>query len=224
MAFLGAGALLLVSLANEPDRELRFDRELPSHTEIATLEKAVEDPAHWPLWFHQLQSVEKVKPSPAGKDFGPGAVIKLVFDSKKSPWSRFELLARLDEFTSRKISLSILEDSKGKLTTQFDRLEWSVALEPGAGEEAETDGTGNTGVTRITRVTRIKGSAAAHTRNWRSRVFGALATKILMNQVYYPNLIKLSELTAAELKDSVKPPTSVPSPSPNPSPGPLQGR
>jgi hypothetical protein len=38
------------------------------------------------------------------------------------------------------------------------------------------------------------GEARARTRNWRARMYGRLASRTLMNQVYYPNLIKLGEL------------------------------
>ena len=35
------------------------------------------------------------------------------------------------------------------------------------------------------------GNAVAHTSHWRGRVFGTLTPRILMNQVYYVDLVKL---------------------------------
>ncbi len=61
----------------------------------------------------------------------------------------------------------------------FDHLEWRLDFFPSPqGKEG--------GV--------IHASAIAHTRHWRSRFFGRIAEKIVMNQIFYPDLVKLAEL------------------------------
>jgi hypothetical protein len=40
----------------------------------------------------------------------------------------------------------------------------------------------------------IHAQEMAHTRYWKSRFFGRIAERILMNQVFYPDIIKLSQL------------------------------
>ena len=171
---LGAITLWMVSLAQGPDRELVLFREFPSKVPITTVSAQVTDLKRWPEWFHALEEARVI----SGPSTSPqvGSVIKLSIDTHKTPWSHFELVTRVEEFVpGKKFRLKVLEDSSGKLTTLFDRIEWMV--------EVEGEGSGS----------RIRGAATAHTSHWRSRVFGTLAEKILLHQIFYPNLLKLAE-------------------------------
>lgn len=174
VVLLGSIALLLASIANGPDRDLSLKREFPSRTDSAFLGRLLSDTTLWPRWFHHLTDVQVMN----GKELTQGSVLKLTINSKKTPWSGFDLIATVSELVpGRKLRLLINEDSSGKLTRLFDRVEWSVEVEPA----------GNGAV--------VRGESAARTANWRSRVFGAIATHIVLHQLYYPNLIKLAELT-----------------------------
>lgn len=169
---LGTLTLGFVAVANGPDKMIRHERRVPSPAEAARLGQELGNPEGWTNWFHSLIEVQFTPP------FHAGSTLKLIVDSRKNPWSRFELRVKVTEFEpGRRLKLSILEDSKGKITALFDRLEWTVAIEP-----AEK-GSIITGITE------------AHTRNWRARLFGTIAKNILLHQAYYPNLIKLAELT-----------------------------
>lgn len=175
------GALLLwfATLANSPDRDLRLVREVPSVSKPEVLQNALNDLKQWPNWFHDLQEVQ---PQQADNPLAVGSRLKLIINSKKTPWSRFELTADVIESTpGRVIGLRIVEDSKGKLTHLFDRLEWRVELLNDSGAPA--------GATAV-----VRGTCVAHTAHWRARVFGAIAERIMLHQIFYPDMIKLAEL------------------------------
>jgi hypothetical protein len=87
----------------------------------------------------------------------------------------------------KRIALRITHDSKNRLTSYFDRLDWVVEVAPGSSGHAL-----------------LKAEASAHTSHWRARLFGRIADQILMNQVYYPDVFKLARLN--ETPDQSLPP------------------
>lgn len=173
---LGAFVLYLAAVAQGPDRNLTLVRDVPSRAPVGVLAERVTDLKQWPSWFHYLDEAHALPDAKA--PLQAGTDLKLRIDSHKTPWSGFELIARVEEYVpGSRFRLRVLEDSSQKLTRLFENIEWAVEIQPA--------GTGS----------RVLGTATARTRNWRSRIFGALVEKILMHQIFYPDLIKLAEFT-----------------------------
>ena len=170
---LGGLGLLFLFLSQGPDINLSLTRQIPSDLDPARLERNISAVTRWPQWFYSLDTVKLLDSS----TLKSGAHLELQIDSKKGKWKRFSLKAKVLEYTPGQIlRLQILDDSSKRLTRLFDSLEWTIELQPKA------------------QGSWVKGTVSAHTRHWRSRFFGQVAEKILLNQVFYPNLVKLSEL------------------------------
>ena len=174
--------LVLAYLSSGPDLDLALTREVPSELDAQTLGQAIEVVRNWPKWFYSLESAQVIdiagRPySGADQKIQKGSVVKLSFDPQRGPWRKFEVLVNVREYVpNQKLEMQVVSDSNHKLSHLFDRLDWEVEILPSGGH------------------TLVRGTARAHTALWRSRLFGRLFQKILMNQVYYPDIIHLALL------------------------------
>ena len=176
---LGSALLLLAAAANGPDQELHFFREVPSKMSPDWLDRNVSAPSRWSQWFYSLAKAEVETP------LKEGAIVKLSMDPGKGLRKQFELTAKVLGYSPQHwLELEIIGDSTGRLTKVFDHLEWRIELVPTP--------TGSL----------IRGTAKAHTCHWRSRMLGKFAERIVMNQVFYPDLMKLSQLRQPFAADS----------------------
>ena len=158
-----------------PEIRLQLTREIHSDLSCSRIGRNLSATTRWPQWFNALQRVEGTQKDP--NQVSPGDLLTLVMQSKKGLRAPFELTVQVIEYTPEKLlHLKILRDSSDKIFKLFDELEWRVEL-----EETQNG-------------TIIRGIARAHTRNWRSRLLGRFSEKIIMNQLFYPNLIQLSNL------------------------------
>lgn len=185
-----AGALGALTLAvslwfsQGPDFDVEFSRDLPSELSASELAPLLATPARWPEWFHQTASVEL-----AGA-LAPGAVATLKIDPNKGPWRKYDLIARVNRFEDgRALELQVLEDSSGRLTRLFDRLVWTVEILP-----PEKRGK-----------SLVRGTVRAHTHHWKARLFGRVARRILLFQVFFPNTLKLAEFNRIEAQNFLRP-------------------
>lgn len=170
-----SGLTLFSLIACGPNQELHFTREVKSKLDPTRLDRNLSSTTRWPQWFYSLSEVQS--PGAPLPKVEKGSILELQMDPKKGQSKKFKLTAEVTEYRPGElIQLKILDDSTGKLTRLFDTLEWKVEFLPN--DQGSL----------------IRGTAKAHTRHWRSRFFGRIAERILMNQVFYPNLIKLSEL------------------------------
>jgi len=171
-----AGALVLatVGLSRSPDFELRFERRVPSTVSVAVLTQAMGGLANWPDWFYSLKKVETVQ---GDGELRTGQRLKLWMEPPSKPWKRFEVEAEVLSYKpGRELAIRVLGDSQGKINRILTGLTWRIELLPRL-EGAE-----------------IIGSATARTAHWRSRLLGRLIERIVMNQVFYPNLTQLSRI------------------------------
>jgi hypothetical protein len=184
----GAGAALalitlLIALSCGPDRTLEFDREVRSEKAYAELSYQLGTLSEWPKWFQSLESAEIIDPtqSPALKEkpvAATGARILLKMDPHKGAHRRFEIIGRIVSYDpGRKLVIDIENESSGRLMRLFDRLTWSVELL----REGSTS------------ATLLIGHETAHTANWRGRLFGRIAERILLNQAFYPDMIVFAD-------------------------------
>jgi hypothetical protein len=180
LVLLGASLLLMVSFAQGPDLQLQFVRQVPSDTSPAKLDRYVSSVTRWPQWFFSLALATIADHKPLEK----GAIITFNIDPHKGAHRRFVMTAEVENYSpGHTLELKILTDSSGRLTKLFDLVNWKIDFIPKSVEKPGEDGS------------YIRGTVTAHTHHWRARLFGRMAEKILMNQIFYPDLIKLSELT-----------------------------
>jgi hypothetical protein len=165
---IGAGAWV----TQGADFDIEFQREALSSEPREELERALTDTASWPRWFHSLKAVEALQGSLHSE------LLTLKIEPPKKQWKRFDLSVQVMDSTPKRLRIHVLDDSIGKLSRLFSNLEWTVELLPAEGGQ-----------------TRIVGTCRARTLHWRSRLFGKLSPRILMNQVFYPNVIALSQIT-----------------------------
>lgn len=192
VTLLGAIAIVFVICANGPDRDLTLTRIIPCDLTPSHLDRQMSSLTRWPQWFHALKEAKLDSPETSTTHPAPlkkGDILTLAMDPKKGEWKRFALKAEITEYIpAQGLTLRILDDSTHRLTRLFDRLEWKIELQPKSGGSF------------------IHATVSAHTHHWRSRLFGAIAEKILMHQVFYPNILKLATLTQPFSVDQVEAP------------------
>lgn len=186
VVLFGASVLLMAAAANGPDFVLHFEREIPSTLSPERLQYNIASTTRWPQWFYSLAKVrvlESALEDPAM--IREGARLSLLMDPGKAMSKRFEIIARVKKYVPGKlVTLEIENDSTSRLSRIFKNLEWTIEFTP------KDSGT------------LIRGTASATTCHWRSRLFGRIAERVVMNQIYYPNLIKLAELRQPFSADS----------------------
>jgi hypothetical protein len=173
-------SLYCARFALGPDQEMAMTREVHSPLGTRQLDRSLSVLAHWPQWNFMLADAtfasSPTNSAPAGKELvQTGSRIKLGVQPKNLKRRRFELLADVTKYIPQEeLSMKLAQDSSGRLTRLFDRLEWRVELVPQ-----------KTG-------TLVRGVITARTSHWRSRLFAGIAPKILLNQVFYADLQKLA--------------------------------
>jgi len=183
LAVVSAG---LAVVASGPDFELKLVREVPSEENAQTLGQAIEVVRNWPKWFNSLEAAQVLDASGqpylnAEQKIQKGSVVKLNFDPLHGPFKKFSVIVAIKEFIpNQKVEIQVLSDSHRKLNHLFDNVLWSVEIFPR--EHGSI----------------VRGVGLAHTAMWRSRLFGKLFNKILINQVYFPDIIHLAMLGKPE--------------------------
>jgi len=175
---LGSALILATAISRGPDLQLSFERRIPSALPPERIQRSIESPMRWPQWFHSLGSASIVDlPQDGVNEIREGQLVILNVDPNKGPRRRFSLTAQVSEYQpGRVLELQVLKDSSGRLTRMFDDLRWKIQIEPKDSGSI------------------LRGTVTAHTAHWKSRLFGRIAEKIILHQVFYPNLIQLSEL------------------------------
>ncbi len=172
-------------LANQPNTEVVFDRVVHSSLSQEAIGNAMARYKDWPLWHHSLKEVSNIQDPKSQAPTDESAILFKIENPKKQ-WKRFELSARIHEYEpNQKIALKLENDSTGRITRLFDRLEWKIELDQAPEGIQTKDGPAKT---------IIRGRAVAHTAHWRGRIFAGLSPRIIMNQVFYPDLVKLARI------------------------------
>lgn len=178
-----AVAVVCALAGQGPDRDLVFTREAPTSLSAETLKQTVWSLNNWPRWFHSLNKAERMdiagRPFPQrDQSVETGALIRLeIRPHRGERRGSFELLTRVVEYDPGKtLMLQIVEDRSGRVFKLFDRLLWKIELLPG-GQPI------------------IRGTETVRTRSWRARVLSRLAERIVLNQLFYPDIMALAEFT-----------------------------
>lgn len=178
-------------VANGPDVDLTFVREVPTKLTPEYLDKVVREIPHWPDWFffgakaNQIDFRGMPYP-PQDQRLEPRATIEMLFDPHRRERDRFTLRYEVLEYVpQKKMTIRVVFDSKKALTKLFDRIEWTIEFIPNTHAGAQGDAQAGT---------IIRGTETVHTAYWRSRLLGKLFPSIFLNQVFIPNLLVLAEI------------------------------
>jgi hypothetical protein len=183
---ISAGAFAFFSRG--PDFPVEWSREVPSKEAVSALLPALRDTRNFPIFHHALKGValfENGKPVETYDRITPGMTAVFGIEPKAKEWKRFEIRAEvLPPKAGEALRFRLLEESTGKTTRVVDGFEWWVGVRAATEEEAKH---GN--------LSTVFGGASAMTKNARARFFARFAPKILMNQLYQIDLVRLANFT-----------------------------
>ena len=190
--FLVAAALAAAAggaLARGPNFAVEWSREVPSKEAVSAILPALRDTRNWPIFHHALKSValfENGRPVEGFDRVVPGMTAVFAIEPKGKQWKRFDIKAEvLAPKPGELLRFRMLEESSGKTTRILDGFEWWVGVREATPAEAKY---GNLAYTT--------GGASAVTKTARARFFGRLSPKIVMNQLYQIDLVRLANFTA----------------------------
>lgn len=182
LGFITAALLFCWWEARMPNESLSFSRDVTSKLSPSEISQKIENVSEWKSWFHDVKEVQVMDaqnhPLPkAEQKAHAGALLEIQVDPGKGAHRKFQIAARITRYEPGKaLELEVLDDSSGKILKLFDHLSWKIEL---------SEDTQN-------KLVVIHGTETAHTTHWRSRLFGRLAPRVLLNQLFYPNLLVLA--------------------------------
>lgn len=174
-------------VANGPDVDLTFVREVPTKLSPEYLDKVIREIPRWPDWFYFGAKANQIDfrgmpYPPQDQRLEPNATIEMLFDPHRLERDRFTLKYQVLEYVpQKKMTIRVVFDSKRALTKLFDRIEWTIEFVPNTYNKAMGD-------------TLLRGTEVVHTAHWRSRLLGKLIPSIFLNQIFYPNLLVLADI------------------------------
>lgn len=184
--------IFVAILGRGPNYSVTWNREVPAKEPFPALTEALNDPKSWPVFHHALKTVtffDGEKPVASTTAIKPGMTAHFAIEPKEKAWKRFDIRAEvLSPKPGESFRFKLLEESTGKTTRLLDGFEWWVGVREGTPPV-------------------VFGGAEAGTKTGRSRFFGRFAPKILMNQLYQIDLVRLANLTETREKlEKEKPP------------------
>lgn len=198
ISFIGLGFFLLWIAFASPDQELLFERKVPVFSHLSMAQDQLSDLSQWPKWFHSLESAKRIDSE--SQTLEAGSKILLQINPKRSFKKKFQILVEIISHDPRQfVKIKVLRDSTGRLKKLFDVLEWEISIDSSNSESTQRRSFGPI-------AGQVTGKARAHTHHWKSRLFGTLSRKILMNQVYYPDLFRLAQVKTAPSQSPFFPP------------------
>jgi hypothetical protein len=201
LATLALGSLVALIAAQGENFEVRFSREVPSSLPPTQIQDAVESVLSWHQWHYitveaRMIDIRDAVYADADQGLMEGARIRFIVEPKQMKHRRFQLIAAVERYVpGKELSLRLVKDSTGRITELFSELRWTLRFEPGTPQGAP-------GLKPAEKAsgTLIIGELSGTTAHWRSRLFGRLSPRILMHQLFYPNLVALAELKQPKLR------------------------
>lgn len=193
LVILGVSTLalfgLIQHLSRGPDFDVTWTRSVPSFLPESVLGDALKDTRNWPIFHHELKEAElyRVSGSIETRVIGfdvvePGMRVTLKMEPKGKEWKRYELRAEITEVQPGKsVSFRLLPESQGKVAKVLDSYEWSFGVGAPSDDLRAKKYQGM-----------VSGTAKAHTLTGRARFFGRIASRVLMNQTYPVDLVRLA--------------------------------
>lgn len=179
---LTLGAVLL---ASSPDRDLVFTREVQSQVPQAEISQAIDSIPNWVKWHHHLKDVKAQSPVPQ-----VGEKVEFLIENPKRQWKRYRLTGEITAYEpGKRVAFKITEDSSQRLGTYFDGIRWNVEVVADPQDSAKT---------------LVKGRLDTRTKHWRSRLYSRIAPRAFLNQIFFPDLIRLAFYGKPEALDIMK--------------------
>jgi len=196
-------------LSREPNRTVTFVREVPTSVAPEKVGLALHWILSWPQWHHMTTDVKRLDgmgtPLPLSLQSAQiGAIVEFTLDPREQKQRRFFIQAEVTEYVpNQHISLKLIKESSGKLQAMFQDMSWKIEILPGT-----PHGAPGLGKQATEAGTLVRGTLTATTQNWRARLFSRIAERILMHQVFYPNVTKLAELKEPQRFDPTASPAA----------------
>lgn len=158
-----------------------YSKELPE-----AIGAAIDHIEDWPKWHFQLERARLTD----AKTIRTGAHIEWILKPREWKTSIWQIEVR-DYQPGHKIRLAFVSDNPPKLERTLKDIEWTVERLP------ETpDG-----------LTPIRGRVTARTASGRARLLSLVAEKVILNQLFYPDLAKFQfDLSATHHHPAFDPP------------------
>jgi hypothetical protein len=167
-----------------PDFQVHFERQVVSQVPPQSLAKSVDHIINWADWHfntRQVQATDATGMVYSAKDqtLMRGSLLRFSMEPPKKEWKRFFIQALVTDYEpGRLFTVRLVEETKGRISQLFSNLQWTVEFLP------SKDG----------RTTLIYGRASALTLSRRARFFSRIAPRVVMNQVFYPDLERLARI------------------------------
>jgi hypothetical protein len=190
---LGSSLYYISSVGNGPDRDVTFVREVPSKLDIDYLDQVLRQIPKWSQWFYAATESNEMNglgnPYPlGGQKLEPRALVQMEFNPHRGENAKFQLTYEVLDYIPKKLlKIRVIKDSKNHLLKLFSTLEWTIELLP-MSPEAKT----NPKMAQFN--TMIRGTLTGHTATSRARIYSQLIPSVFLNQVFYPNLLVLTEI------------------------------
>lgn len=169
-----------------PDRTLEMERTVYSKDLPEVIAAAIDHVEDWPSWHFQLEKSRLLSKGP----LATGSRIEWTIKPREWKLSIWQIEVK-EYIPGRKIRLAFMSDEPRKLDRTLQNLEWSVERLP---ETADHE-------------VPIRGHVTVRTRNARSRILALIAEKIILNQVFYPDLARFQfDLSATHHHPAFDPP------------------
>lgn len=170
------------------DFSLSLNRAVPSYETEAVLGKALFNLSDWPVFVRGLKTVtifSDESKSATQEQLAVGAVANLLIEPPGKEWKRFHVdLLVLEVDPDRLVRFRFLADSSGKMNHLAGDLEWRIQIEPASLKDKQRG-----------YQSRVIGSLSGVTESPRARFFGTLSERILLNQIFFFDLIKLASVS-----------------------------
>jgi len=144
---------------------------------VEELRQELANTKTWPEWHFNAQRLETfAQADQSTSTASASSILRLFLEPPKKEWKRFELDLQVDQKSPDRIDARIIRESKGRLEKLLSDIRWSIELLPAP------DGKG----------TLIRGEALARTTGPKARLLARVVPRIVMNQVFYPDLEALA--------------------------------
>lgn len=191
---LGSSIFYISSIGNGPDRDVTFVREVPSKLSIDYLDQVLQQIPKWNEWFFAATDSNEISmlgdAYPIGhQKLEPRALVRMSFNPHRGESSKFQLTYEVLEYVPKKLlRIRVIRDTNNHLLKLFSNLEWTIELLPMTPEMKATSA-------KMAQFnTMIRGTLHAYTASSRARVYSQLIPSVFLNQVFYPNLLVLTEI------------------------------
>lgn len=158
---------------------LQMKRTVESKLPVETVLSDLHNIHSWTSWFHDGKNVTLLTHDQTPTNLWEQAETLLVqIENPQKQWKRFDLTGKLihadldPTLPIQSVTIQINSDSSKKMTALFENIIWKIAVD----RDHKT----------------ITGEVSATPIGTRGKILAWFTPKILLNQIFYPDIMKLS--------------------------------